>query len=117
MKSPFEVAVAGVTFRPRYPNNLWEIANAIIQVFGDGRKTGQVTATLVREPDNEHDPNAIQVFVAGEHIGYIPAQQAAWVANSMDAGEKWGALVDRLVVSPDNPEQPGLRIKVSKDES
>lgn len=28
---------------------------------------------LVQEPDNSHDPNAIKVVVAGQHIGYIKA--------------------------------------------
>jgi predicted metallopeptidase len=114
VKSPFEVPVAGVTFRPGYPKNLWDIAGAMVEVFG---KTPRVIATLVREPQNEHDPNAIKVLVAAEHVGYIPSREAGGLAPLMDAGERWCGLVDRLVISPENPEQPGLRVKVVKDES
>lgn len=32
---------------------------------------------LVQEPDNPHDPNAIKVVVAGQHIGYIKAGSCA----------------------------------------
>jgi len=116
VKSPFETPVSGVTFRPGYPKNLWDIAGAMVEVFGKDPKPTLV-AWLVREPDNKHDPNAIKVFVGGEHVGYIPAREAGGLAPLMDAGERWNGLVDRLVVSPDNPEQPGLRVKVTRDES
>ena len=35
--------------------------------------------TLVQEPENPHDPNAIMVVVAGQHIGYIKAGSCAHV--------------------------------------
>ena len=46
---------------------------------------------LVREPDNEHDENAIKVVVAkgsykGLHIGYVPRGIAAELAPKMDEG-------------------------------
>ena len=68
MKSPFETPVSGVTFRPGYPKNLWDIAGAMVEVFGKDSKPTLV-AWLVREPDNKHDPNAIKVFVGGERAG------------------------------------------------
>lgn len=30
--------------------------------------------SLVREPDNEHDPNAVMVQVGGKPIGYVPRE-------------------------------------------
>lgn len=42
---------------------------------------------LRREPDNEADPNAIMVFIAGTHVGYVPAGLAADIASLMDIGE------------------------------
>ena len=40
-------------------------------IFADG------PAELVQEPENPHDPNAIKVVVAGQHIGYIKAGSCA----------------------------------------
>jgi HIRAN domain len=40
--------------------------------------------TLVREPTNQYDPNAIAVWVEGKHVGYIPKKQNAVLAQFMD---------------------------------
>ena len=40
--------------------------------------------TLVREPGNPHDPNAIQVWAQGHHVGYVKATQARALAMAMD---------------------------------
>jgi hypothetical protein len=40
---------------------------------------------LLREPDNKFDPNAVQVWARGVHIGYLKASQNKPVANWMDA--------------------------------
>lgn len=42
--------------------------------------------TLLREPDNAYDPNAIQVFFHDMHIAYVERGQAAWIAPLMDEG-------------------------------
>jgi hypothetical protein len=41
--------------------------------------------TLVREPGNQYDTNAIQVWARGHHIGYIPSSQNKPLAAAMDA--------------------------------
>ena len=46
---------------------------------------------LVREADNEHDPNAIRVVIAEFFLGYVPKNIAAWLAPRMDAGKRLGA--------------------------
>jgi len=52
--------------------------------------------TLRREPDNEHDPNAIAVLTAaGVRAGWVPRDVAAEVVASLDAGERWAAVVLR----------------------
>ena len=38
---------------------------------------------LVREPTNQYDPNAIQVWADGVHIGYLPKAQNAALAARM----------------------------------
>lgn len=39
---------------------------------------------LVREPDNKFDPNAVQVWARGRHVGYIPKNQNAVLAKFID---------------------------------
>lgn len=41
--------------------------------------------TLVREPDNQYDSNAIKVMQGDLHLGYIPKTQNEELAAQMDA--------------------------------
>ncbi|HZG48681.1 MAG TPA: HIRAN domain-containing protein [Thermoleophilaceae bacterium] len=68
---------------------------------------------LRRDPDNEHDPNAIAVHAvrgggeepvgtgadapdrAGEQVGWVPRELAAELASLLDAGRPWCAVVLR----------------------
>ena len=50
---------------------------------------------LRREPENEHDPNAIAVHAGGERIGWVPRELAAALAPALDAGAPWSAVVAR----------------------
>jgi hypothetical protein len=50
---------------------------------------------LKRDPENEHDPNAIQVLAAGEQLGWVPRELAAELAPRLDEGEVWVAVVLR----------------------
>jgi len=53
---------------------------------------------LVREPDNIHDSNAVQVRVlAGELLGYIPGELAVTLAQEIDAGMCAQARISRFV--------------------
>lgn len=40
--------------------------------------------TLIREPNNRYDGNAVMVFVGSRHIGYIPANQNKVLAQHID---------------------------------
>lgn len=46
--------------------------------------------TLIREHDNQHDKNAIQVWARDQHIGYVPSSQNRELAMAMD-----GVLAER----------------------
>jgi hypothetical protein len=105
--SPIETPVAGVTFRDDYPSNVWKLSGAMI---GDR----PVRADLVREPENPNDCHAIKVVIQEEHVGYIPALIAGSLSKEIDNGDQWVAVVDRIVVSPENAEQPGIRLRVMK---
>jgi hypothetical protein len=52
---------------------------------------------LRRDPDNQHDANAIAVHAAdgGEQIGWVPREVAAELAGEIDAGRAWSAVVLR----------------------
>lgn len=47
--------------------------------------------TLIRDPSNRYDRNAIQVWVRGQHVGFIPKTQNAVLAKFIDATGKPGA--------------------------
>jgi hypothetical protein len=52
---------------------------------------------LRRDPDNPHDPNAIQVHPldGGDQVGWVPRELAAELAPQLDAGRPWSAVVLR----------------------
>jgi len=58
--------------------------------------------TLVREPGNRHDPQAIRVEWNGRQLGYVPRAENRAVATALDAGEKLEARVSKLRTDP-NP--------------
>jgi len=63
---------------------LWEMMRA-----GD-------TLTLVREPRNPHDANAVRVEWRGEMLGYVPRRENGDVARQMDHGAPVKARIVRL---------------------
>lgn len=58
--------------------------------------------TLVREPENPHDPNAVRVEWQGELLGYVPRRENRAVAKAMDTGETLSARITALQ-KHDNP--------------
>ena len=61
-----------------------------------GPRTGTETLDLVRQPDNEHDPNAIAVHFGRLHIGFVKKAIAARIAPNIDAGERYRAEVKHI---------------------
>lgn len=49
--------------------------------------------TLVREPDNQYDSNAVQVWARGTHVGYVPRTQNAVLAKFIDEHGKTVAIM------------------------
>lgn len=77
---------------------------------------GGQTYELVREPDNEHDANAVAVYGRGRKVGYLSAAKAAGLAAELDrigvaafivSGDATSEQSHRLWV--DLPRLPGLR--------
>ena len=52
--------------------------------------------TLVREPHNPHDVNAVRVDWNGHTLGYLPAQENAAVARQLDRGNALRARIVNL---------------------
>jgi hypothetical protein len=52
---------------------------------------------LRRDPENEHDPNAIAVYSpgGGDQLGWVPRELSAEIAPFIDAGQSWSAVVLR----------------------
>jgi hypothetical protein len=56
------------------------------EAFAPGRRLA-----LVREPENEHDPNAVAVYDAGHNLqaGYVPAEVAPELHGDEQAVSLW----------------------------
>ena len=83
------IAVAGVTFRPE------ALPDAS---FDPGRRL-----LLVREPENEHDPNAVAVWNEERtlQVGYVPREVAPELRGDEQAVSLWrvdGGL--RVLIAP-----------------
>src|SRR5690349_11997707 len=52
--------------------------------------------SLVREPDNPHDANAVRVEWQAHKLGYVPRTQNAVLAWALDKGEPLDARISRL---------------------
>jgi hypothetical protein len=74
--------------------------------------------TLRREPDNPHDPRAIAVLApGGAQVGYVPREVAASLADELDAGGVWSAVVLReRRASPRDP-RSGLTMLLARAEA
>ena len=50
--------------------------------------------SLARDPDNEHDANAVSITLDdGSHAGWVPSRDAATIASRMDRGDELAAAV------------------------
>lgn len=77
---------------------------------------------LVDDPGNEHDPNAIKVLVAGQHIGYIKRGSTGRVHNLQRAGRVLGVTAEIYggkykVVICDDDDDGAERYDLIKDET
>lgn len=58
--------------------------------------------SLVREPDNAHDPNALKLYLGTDHVGYIRANpDAADVVRLLNLGIRIEAVAARGPTPPD----------------
>lgn len=69
----------------------------------------EVPLTLVRQPDNEHDPLAIEIRLDDRRLGYVPRRQNEVVARLMDAGK---AFVARISAAERHPRWLEIRFRL-----
>jgi hypothetical protein len=99
LEFPIMVKLTGVTF---------ENAQNHIRTFGCDDIHW---FSLVREPENEFDSNAIRVEIADFFMGYIPKEVASELAALMDAGNAYDA---EFVGINRHPRKPivGITVKI-----
>ena len=117
MVSPFSAKVVGVSFVPGYPDNLHRLSAA----SDAARLSGEpLAAILKRNPQNQYDPNAVEVHVPalgdGGFIGHLTRPIVARIAPEMDAGDVWLAEVGDVLIDPDHMDRPGISINCKRGE-
>lgn len=114
MPSCWTVKVVGMSFVDSYPGNVRSLdrrIRAVGSIF-------QPRVEIQHDPDNEHDPNAIEVWIAlhdvAEFYGHLPRDVAARLAPELDAGGRWEVSIDKVLISDENPLHPGLSLKFKR---
>lgn len=73
---------------------------ALIAICGKHTRTGydgEHQATLILEPSNAYDPNAVMVMIDGRRVGYLAREQAKRVGGYMRAAGLDRAICDARV--------------------
>lgn len=84
-----------------------------VRVRGDAYAPGTLRVghvDLVREPDNEHDPNAIAIMQRGVRCGYWNKSMAKGLAKLLDSG----AVIDAVAISADPPKVVAAEPRILK---
>lgn len=104
--------VVGVTFCPGYPESILDL----VEFCENTWDREPLAAVMVRDPDNPHDRNAIQVHVpaVGHQIGHLPRNLAAELAPALDAGERWLCEVTAVRVHEAHPDRPGIDVLIRR---
>ena len=104
------IPVVGVSFVEGYPSHIYKLASM-------SRQQGDIFVSLVRNPENPYDKNAIEVRFGEQMLGHLPKEVAARLAPALDKGEQFLASVYQIRISSENPNNPGLDILVDQRES
>jgi hypothetical protein len=75
LTGPAELRVVGVTFRPQ----------AIMRAHRATGANGVTDARLIPDRANEHDPFAVKVIIAGQHVGWLSRHISPVIQPALDA--------------------------------
>lgn len=101
------IRIVGVSFVPAYPDNLLELQKT------HAARIEWIPLVMTRNPENPYDSNAIEVRYNGEMLGHIPKDLAAVISPKMASGDIFTAAVFAVLISPENPRNPGLDILIT----
>lgn len=112
--------VAGVTFRPGYPDNLKSMMDEALSLAvtqnpeTDLDELDDITfpIKLVAEPTNKFDRNAIMVYMAEKHIGYVPKEIAADLIRKLIHSKFRYKAVGKILINAQHSNRPGVRAYV-----
>lgn len=115
----FTCQVAGVTFVPDYPDNLYELQTLFWEKRALTNSSDEFpVVVLVRNPANEYDPNAVQIHVPAlgnnGFVGHLPRNLAARLAPELDSGVEWQGWVTGVAINQDHEDRPGLTIELRR---
>lgn len=64
--------------------------------------------SLVREPDNKYDRDAVAVYFRGHQLGYVPQLENRAIAQMLDRGER----LEARIVELNEREHPWNRVRM-----
>ena len=95
--------VVGTTFREKDKPIPWD-------ELGKGKYL-----CLIREKDNQYDPNAIKVLYVPHFLGYLPKQTAAELAPKIDSGSHFFAEITEITGGVKDKENKGINIAIFEE--
>lgn len=102
--------MVGVTFIKGYPNNLRRIQTRLQE-----QATG-IPVTLKRNPNNQYDSNACEVWDDIEGmLGHLSKETAAELAPLLDGGTSFSIVLDFVGAVPDDPSKLGAMLRIVKE--
>lgn len=121
--APFTFKVVGVSFVEAseeslgYPLNILSLRDITDRVDPLVLEREGLAVVLIRNPDNQYDPNAIQVHVPQDGIGmigHVPGPIAARLAPELDAGVRWQSQIFQVLVHIDHMDRPGISVRIQR---
>ncbi|MBC8413707.1 MAG: HIRAN domain-containing protein [Nitrospira sp.] len=79
--------------------------------ISDRIRTGD-RLSLLREPSNPYDYDAVQVFRGRDKLGYIPRTDSSTVAQMMDRGVQLTARIQRISGADDQDKEIYLEVEM-----
>lgn len=109
--------VVGVSFVEGYPHNLLALKELIDWQAGQPG-AAPLSVILRRNPDNQYDPNAVEVHIPAlgkqAFIGHFKRDHARPIAILIDSGVRFACHVHRCRILESQPQNPGIDIAVTR---
>jgi len=72
--------------------------------------------SLVREPKNKYDKNAVKVMVGNLHIGYLNAEFARVVCDKSKKGSRYSAVIKNITGGTKDKPTFGVNLEITEFE-